>query len=171
MGANIRRFKAPCLSSTANSQCRGLNAVNFQRNACSRRSRVIDGVDNAGGAVLLCGELLCGAADDWRVVAFLCPHDIFVNGVAGHSFAIDICGHGHFQQVSTVSLCRNRIGHLSAGNRSCNTTKLFAIQSKGNVLIDISVWSKAESDFTTINQRIIENTLQIKLDNVDIPSL
>ena len=171
VGADIRRFKAPSLSSTANSQRSSLNTVNFKRNACSRRGRVIDSVNNAGGTILLCGELLCGAADDRCVIAFLCPHNIFINGIAGHSFAIDICSHGHFQQVSAVSLCRNRIGHLSAGNRSCNTTKLFAIQSKGNVLIDISVWSKAESNFTTINQRIIEDTLQIKLDNIDIPSL
>ena len=171
VGANIRRFKAPSLSSTTNSQCRSLNAVNFKHNACSRRGRVIDSVNNADGTILFCGELLCGAADDRCVIAFLCPHDIFINGVTGHSFAIDICSHGHFQQVSAVFLCRNRIGHLSAGNRSCNTTKLFAIQSKGNVLIDISVWSKAESNLTTINQRIIEDTLQIKLDNIDIPSL
>ena len=96
VSANIRRFKAPSLSSTANSQCRSLNTVNFQCDVCSRRGRVIDSVNNAGCTVLFCGKLLCGTADDRCVVTFLCPHDIFINGIAGHSFAIDICSHGYF---------------------------------------------------------------------------
>ena len=73
--------------------------------------------------------------------------------------------------MSTMTLFCQSISHLSARSSCFNSCNFFSIKNKMYSLINITIWSISKCYFIRIEECIIKNTLNFKVNDCNSPSL